>query len=151
MNRWQIPIRHCTTILFSTKVRKASIRQEIEERIWDYLGGIVRTNGMQPLKIGGIEDHVHLFLGAPPTLAPSKIAQLMKGGSSLWIHEAFPELAEFKWQDGYGTFTVSRSGVRDVATYIENQREHHRAMTYQDEYRAYDRHGIDYDEKYIWD
>src|SRR5205823_12192554 len=93
-------------LVFSTKNRVPWITQEIEERIWDYLGGIARANGMKPLKTGGIEDHIHMLVGAPPTMAPSKIAQLVKGGSSLWIHDTFPELAEFGWQDGYGAFTV---------------------------------------------
>ncbi len=139
-------------LVFSTKNRKPWISQEIEERIWKYLGGIARTNGMKPLKVGGIEDHVHMLVGAPPTIAPSKIAQLVKGGSSAWIHETFPELADFAWQDGYGAFTVSKSGVPEVATYIANQREHHRKMTFQDEYRLLlVRHEIEFEERYLWD
>lgn len=137
--------------VFSTKNRQPWIKQEIEQRIWEYLGGILRANNMKSLKIGGIEDHIHMLLGAPPTIAPSKIAQLVKGGSSAWIHDTFPELADFAWQDGYGAFTVSKSALGDATTYIANQREHHRAMTFQDEYRALlDRHGIEYDERYLW-
>jgi REP-associated tyrosine transposase len=64
------------------------------------LGGIARANGLKPLKIGGIEDHIHMLVGAPPTMAPSKIAQLVKGGSSAWIHETFGDLRHFAWQDG---------------------------------------------------
>jgi REP element-mobilizing transposase RayT len=139
-------------LVFSTKNRKPWISQEIEERIWEYLGGIARANGMKPLKIGGIDDRIHMLIGAPPTMARSKIAQLVKGGSSAWIHDTFPELAEFAWQDGYGAFTVSKSAVPEVVVYIANQREHHRRMTYQDEYRGLlNRHGIEYDERYIWD
>ncbi len=138
--------------VFSTKHRKAWITPDIEERIWEYLGGIARTNKMTPLKTGRIEDHIHMLLGAPPTIAPSKIAQLVKGGSSAWIHDTFPNLREFAWQDGYGAFTVSKSLVPEVKTYIENQREHHRVRTFQEEYRALlERHGIEYDERYIWD
>jgi putative transposase len=70
---------------FSTKNRRPWSAQEIETRVWEYLAGIARKNKMTPIKIGGVEDHVHLLLGAPPTLAPSKIAQLLKGGSSGWI------------------------------------------------------------------
>ena len=137
---------------FSTKNRHPWIVQGIEERVWAYLGGIARKNKLKPIKIGGIEDHIHLLLGAPPTIAPAKIAQLLKGGSSAWTHEEFPELAAFAWQDGYGAFTVSKSAVCDVSAYIENQREHHRTQTYQEEYRALlDRHGIEYDERYLWD
>lgn len=107
---------------------------------------------MKPIQIGGIEDHVRLLLGAPATLAPARIAQLVKGGSSVWIHETFPELKDFAWQDGYGAFTVSKSAVPEVTSYIATQREHHRALTYQEEYLALlQRHGIDYDERYLWD
>ena len=138
--------------IFSTRHRQPWIRPEVEERIWEYLGGIARKNKMKPLKTGGMDDHIHMLLGAPPTHAPAKIAQLIKGGSSAWIHDTFPDLRAFAWQDGYGAFTVSKSGVPDVTVYIENQREHHRTRTYQEEYRALlDRHGIEYDEHYIWD
>jgi REP element-mobilizing transposase RayT len=137
---------------FSTKNRQRWIAPKIEEQIWAYLGGIARKNKLKPIKIGGIEDHIHALLGAPPTIAPAKIAQLLKGGSSVWIHEEFPELAEFAWQDGYGAFTVSKSAVPDVSAYITNQREHHRTRTYQEEFLALlQRHGIEYDERYLWD
>jgi REP-associated tyrosine transposase len=137
---------------FSTKLRQPWIRPEIEQRIWEYMGGIARTNGLKPLKTGGIDDHIHMLVGAPPTIAPSKIAQLVKGGSSGWIHETFGDLSHFAWQDGYGAFTVSKSAIPDVTAYIENQREHHRTMTFQDEYRLLlVRHGIEFDEAYLWD
>ncbi|MDX1947020.1 MAG: IS200/IS605 family transposase [Pirellulaceae bacterium] len=137
---------------FSTKHRHPWIAPENEQRIWAYLGGIAKKNNLKPLKIGGIEDHVHLLRGAPATIAPAKIAQLVKGGSSAWIHEKFPELADFAWQDGYGAFTVSKSALADVSAYIENQREHHRTRTFQEEYRALlERHGIEFDEKHLWD
>jgi REP element-mobilizing transposase RayT len=138
--------------VFSTKNREHWIRQEFEQRIWAYLAGIAKANRMHPIQIGGIEDHVHCLLGAPATIAPAKIAQLIKGGSSIWIQETFPLLKGFKWQDGYGAFTVSKSNVLDVAEYIVNQREHHRTKSYQEEYIAFlTRHGIEYDERYIWD
>jgi REP element-mobilizing transposase RayT len=137
---------------FSTKNRHPWIKAEIEERVWSYLGGIARKNKLQPLKIGGIEDHVHVLLGAPATIAPAKIAQLIKGGSSAWIHDEFPDLVDFAWQDGYAVFTVSKSAVPDVSEYIENQREHHRIRTFKDEYLALlKRHGIEYDERYLGD
>jgi putative transposase len=138
-------------IIFSTKNRQRWISPDIEERLWSYLGGIAVTNGMTPLKNGGIEDHVHIVVGMPPTMAPSKAVQLLKGGSSLWIHETFPELAEFAWQEGYGAFTVSKSQLPDLIEYVKNQREHHRTRTFQEEYRAFlEKHGIEYDERYLW-
>ena len=137
---------------FSTKHRHPWIAPEIEQRVWAYLGGIAKKNNLKPLKIGGIEDHVHLLLGDAATIAPAKIAQLVKGGSSAWIHEEFPELADFAWQDGYGAFTVSKSVIPGISAYIENQREHHRTRTYQQEYRILlEQHGIDFDERYLWD
>jgi REP element-mobilizing transposase RayT len=78
--------------VFSTKHRHPWIRPELEARIWEYLGGIARQNGMTALRIGGIEDHVHLVLGLPPTLAVSRAVQAIKGGSSKWIHQTFPPL-----------------------------------------------------------
>ena len=139
-------------LVFSTKNRERWIYPEIEERVWSYLAGIAKQNKMTPIQIGGVEDHVHVLLGASPTLAPSKIAQLVKGGSSAWIHDTFPDMKAFAWQDGYGGFTVSRSNVESVADYIRGQREHHRSRTFQDEYLALlQKHGVRYDEKYLWD
>ena len=120
-------------IVFSTKNRERWITPDVEERIWAYLGGIAKENKMHPIQIGGIEDHVHVLLGAPASMAPSKIAQLIKGGSSAWIHDTFPNMMAFAWQDGYGAFTVSKSSVPDVANYIQSQREHHRTRTFQEE------------------
>ncbi|MCI0625543.1 MAG: transposase, partial [Acidobacteria bacterium] len=90
-----------------------------------------------------------LLVSIPPTLPISKAVQLVKGGSSLWFHETFRRSA-FAWQDGYGAFTVSKSQLPDVIRYLERQREHHRGQTFQEEYRALlERHGIDYDERYL--
>lgn len=138
-------------IIFSTKNRDRWITLDIEERIWSYLGGIARENGATPLKIGGVEDHVHVVLGMPTTLAPSKAAQLLKGGSSKWIHDTFPALRGRGWQNGYGVFTVSKSNLPEVIKYVADQREHHRTRTFQEEYRSFlDRHGIQYDERHLW-
>jgi len=139
-------------IVFSTKNRERWILPELEQRLWAYLGGIAKEHRMIPIAIGGIEDHVHLLLRCPPTLAPSKIAQLIKGGSSAWIHSTFPTLQAFAWQDGYGAFTVSQSSVPDVIEYIQGQRARHRLQTFQEEYVAFlKKHAIAYDEKYVLD
>ena len=89
---------HCH-VVFSTKNREPWIRPEFEERIWAYLGGIARENQMKALKIGGVENHVHLLLGIPPALAISKAVQLIKGGSSVWIKETFPGVGRV-WMAG---------------------------------------------------
>jgi putative transposase len=139
-------------IVFSTKRRERLIAAAIEQRLWSYLGGISHNNDMKSLCIGGIEDHVHMLLGLPPTLAVSKAVQLIKGGSSKWIHDTVPGLRGFAWQDGYGAFTVGKSQIPDTVTYIQGQREHHRTRTFQEEYLAFLRkHEIEFDERYVFD
>lgn len=138
-------------IVFSTKNRHPWIAPKIEERIWKYLGGIARENGMTADRVGGVEDHVHMVVGIPPKLALSKAVQLLKGGSSKWIHGTFPALAKFAWQDGFSAFTVSKSILPAVIRYVANQREHHRVRTFRDEYRTLlEKHGIEFDERYLW-
>jgi REP element-mobilizing transposase RayT len=106
---------------------------------------------MTAIQIGGVEDHIHALVNASATLSPSQIAQFLKGDSSKWIHEEFPTLRNFAWQDGYGGFTVSKSNLPDVVRYIQNQREHHRKKDFQEEYLEFlKRHGIEYDERFIW-
>jgi len=91
-------------------------------------------------------------VGGPPTLAVSKAIQQIKGGSSKWVKDAFPNMREFAWQDGFGAFSVSKSNMAALTTYIQNQAEHHRVRTFQEEFlELLHRHEIEYDERYIWD
>src|SRR5438128_1383326 len=99
---------HC---IFSTKERRKLIRPELQARLFAYLGGIAKTNGMTCLATGGTEDHVHLLLALPSKLAIAKAVQLIKGGSSKWVHETCPDLSGFSWQEGYGAFTIGISQV----------------------------------------
>jgi hypothetical protein len=88
----------------------------------------------------------------PTTLSTAKGIQLIKGGSSTWVHETFPEMRDFAWQEGYGAFSVSVSHLDETIAYIKNQEEHHRQKSFQEEYLAFlKKHEIDYDEKYLWD
>ena len=138
-------------IVFSTKGRVDLIDREIEARLWAYIGGIARKRNMTALQVGGIENHAHALMMTRPPVAPSQIAQWLKGESSKWIHTEFPALKDFAWQDGYGIFTVSKSSVLDVVEYIKNQREHHSRQTFEDEYLSMLKlHGIDYDERYVF-
>lgn len=138
-------------LVFSTKNRERLITPDLRERLWEYLGGITRENEGVVLRIGGIEDHVHLLVALPPTTAPSRMVQQIKGGSSKWIHTNFPAHAGFAWQDGYGAFTVSRSALDEVGRYIDRQQEHHRHRTFDEEYRALlDKHEVRYDERYLF-
>lgn len=139
-------------VIFSTKHREPWIRPEFEERLWPYLAGIACNDGLTPLRVGGVEDHVHMLFGMSPRMSISEALKRIKGGSSLWIKEQLPGCRGFRWQDGYGAFTVSRSQLAEVDEYIRNQREHHRHKTFQEEFRAFlDKHQIEYQEKYLWD
>jgi len=139
-------------VIFSTKTREPWIRPDIEPRVWSYLGGIARENDMKAILIGGIENHVHLLLGLPPTVAVSKAVPLIKSGSSAWLKDTFPWVRGFGWQDGYGAFTVSKSLVPEVESYIRNQREHHRVKTFEGEYRAVlEKHETRFEERYLFD
>lgn len=139
-------------IVFSTKGRVDFIDQQIEDRVWAYIGGIARKHGLTALQVGGIDNHIHACTMSKPIHAPSQIAQWLKGESSKWIHGEFPHLKNFAWQDGYGVFTVSKSNVPEVIEYIKNQREHHTKQTFEDEYISLLKlHGIDYDERYVFD
>jgi putative transposase len=139
---------HC---VFSTKDRRPLITPELQERLWPFLGGIARQNNMKAIEIGGAEDHVHILLSLPSTMADSKAMQLIKGGSSKWIHETFPEQCDFGWQEEYGTFSVSVSQLDKTIEYIKGQEVHHQKMTFQEEFLALlKRHRIECDERYLW-
>jgi len=138
-------------LIFSTKNRVAYLTPSIEQRVWAYLGGVARKHKLTALQIGGCDDHIHALVMAPPTIAPSEIAQFLKGDSSKWIHDKFPELHDFAWQEGYGAFTVSKSNLESVVGYIQKQREHHQHRGFQEEYLDFlQKHGIEYDEQYVW-
>lgn len=138
-------------IIFSTKNREPWLVPDIEHRVWRFIGGVARKHQMTALQVGGIEDHIHALIAAPTTIAPCRIAQVLKGVSSKWIHDEFPSLERFSWQDGYAAFTVSKSNLGEVISYIKNQREHHRKKTFKEEYVEFLRaNGIEYDERYLW-
>jgi putative transposase len=137
-------------IIFSTKNREPLITADLQARLYPYMGGIAREIGATLLTVGGIEDHVHLLIKIPPRLAPADVVRLIKANSSKWVHEELER--RFGWQSGYAVFSVSESVAGEVREYIANQHEHHRTMTFQEEYRKFlVRHGIEFDERYIWD
>ena len=139
-------------VIFSTKHREPWIAHDQQERLWAYLGDIALQNQLKALLIGGMEDHIHILMGLPPTITVSEALKRIKGGSSGWVKENLPGCHAFGWQDGYAAFAVSKSQLGEVEDYIRKQREHHRLKTFQEEYRAFlDRHEIVYDERYLWD
>jgi putative transposase len=135
---------HC---VWSTKNRDPSLHSKLRERLWPYLGGIARENKMTALTIGGAADHVHILVSVPATISVAKAMQLLKGNSSKWIHETFPELRSFEWQEGYGAFSIGVSAIDSTVAYIRNQAEHHRHRTFRQEFQTMLRkHGFDFHE-----
>jgi REP element-mobilizing transposase RayT len=138
-------------LVFSTKDRQPTLRADLREQIWRYLGGIARKEEMKAIEIGGTADHIHALLSLAPTMAPATVAQVLKGNSSKWINETLGLPTRFQWQEGYGAFSVSCSQIEKTVAYIRNQEQRHRRKSFQEEYLGFlKKHGIEYDERYIW-
>ena len=140
-----------THLIFSTKDRLPSIRPEIRDDLWAYLGGIVRELGGTAVVIGGTADHVHLLVGLPGTVALADALRVVKTNSSRWVRRE-RHSRDFAWQVGYGAFSVSQSNAAAVSKYTQGQAEHHRRVSFQEEFISFLRkHQIDYDPRYIWE
>lgn len=138
--------------VFSTKGREPWLDSTVRPRLFPYMGGIVRESGASAIIIEGVEDHVHPLLTITASVAVADLMRVTKTNSSRWVHEAFPHLAAFAWQAGYGAFSVSESPRDAVKQCIANQADHHRYVTFQEEFRLFlVRHGIAFDERYVWD
>ena len=135
-----------THAVWATHLRTPWLSPEVRKRVFAYISGICRKIGA-PLRIaGGVEDHVHTLFLLHPTLAPADVLRDMKANSSRFVHETWPDLRDFKWQDGYSAFGVSRSGEVDVYRYIEDQERHHARRSVEDELRElYEKHGLPFD------
>ena len=139
-------------IVFSTKNRKPFITDDLQTRLNEYIGGIVRADEGRLLAAGGMPDHIHLLISLSKTIALADSVRTIKSNSSKWIHETFPTQDDFAWQAGYGAFAVSFSNLEKVKRYIANQAEHHRKRTFREEFVALlQRHEIEFDEQYLWD
>ena len=139
-------------IVFSTKHREAWIAPDVAERLYPYMGGIVRAEKGVLYDIGGVEDHVHLYLRWRPDGSVSDLMRTVKARSSKWVHQTFPVLGAFAWQEGYSVFTVSKSQEGAVKKYIAGQREHHTKEDFKSELlRLLRAHEIEFDERYVFD
>jgi len=144
-------ISNLVHFVFSTKDRQKIITSDFRERLWAFLGGIARENKMKALAVGGTADHIHILLTLPATITIAKAIQLLKGGSSKWVHETFPMHRHFAWQQGYGAFSINVSRTKDTLAYIHRQDQHHRTKSFEAEFLIFLKaHGIEYDERYIW-
>ncbi len=137
--------------VFSTKNREMWLSSPLRERLYPYLCGIARENKFKVLSIGGVDNHIHILLSLNSTTSIAKAIQFLKGGSSKWIHETFPELKLFSWQEGYGAFSIGISNMEETIKYIENQENHHKKIGFQDEYLNFLRkNNVEFDVKYLW-
>jgi REP element-mobilizing transposase RayT len=137
-------------IVFSTKDRRPLITPAYEVRLYDYIGGTIRSLGGICLELNGTQDHVHLLAKLRPTRAVSDVLRELKANASGWMHEVFPSLKNFNWQRGYGAFTVSHSNVESVRRYMAGQKEHHQKVSFRDEFIQFLKaNGIEYDERFI--
>lgn len=139
-------------IVFSTKQREPLLSEEIRGDLYRYIAGILKQLQSFAIEIGGTADHIHILCSISKNYAPSKIIEEVKKSSSKWIKTKGSEYDGFYWQRGFGIFSVSLSNIEEVRRYILEQEQHHRKMSFQEEFRKFiEKHGIDYDERYLWD
>ena len=140
-------------VVFSTKNREPFLKDDdVRRRLHAYMAGVLQRIGCEPILIGGVEDHVHVLCNLSRTVTIAQLVEEAKKSPSKWVKEQGPQYREFFWQSGYGAFSVSQSNVEQVRAYIATQGEHHRKVSFQDEFRALCRkHGVEIDERYAWD
>ncbi len=139
-------------ITFSTKYREPLIKDEIKAPLFEYIGGICRGLECNPIKVGGYNNHVHVLCLLSRKVSQMKLLEEIKKQSSKWIKTKGTQYRKFYWQNGYGIFSVKPTDVDVVMKYIENQEEHHKNISFQDEYRIFlKKYKVDFDENYLWD
>ena len=121
-------------IVFGTKYRRPSIKDNVRERLYEYIGGTIRAKKGRLIEIGGVEDHVHILAGLAPTEALANVVRDIKANSSKWMNEQSGSSGLFEWQKGYGAFTVSYSQIPSLESYLRTQEEHHRKKSFKEEY-----------------
>ena len=139
-------------LVFSTKDRCACLGPSLRPALHAYLATVARNAGCDCPRVGGVADHVHLAVRLSRTVTIAALVEELKTTSSKWLKAQAPELAGFAWQRGYGAFSVGPTDLDALLAYIDNQEEHHRTKTFQDEYRIFlAKHGVEFDERYVWD
>ncbi len=150
-----MPQSHARVIIhlvFSVRGRRPCLTKDIQSELFSYLSGVLRGEGHTPIAIGGQTDHVHLLFGLSRTQEISKIVEKLKTSTSIWLKTKNPNLSDFHWQAGYGAFGISPKEIEVVSNYIRNQDDHHKHISFQDEYRRIlQEFGIEFDERYVWD
>lgn len=145
-------VKNYIHIVFSTKHRQPFIHPPIEDELHAFIGGVCLELGCSVLKVGGYMDHIHILCMLSEETTIVQLLRRMKSTSSQWIKTKGKDYKDFYWQNGYGAFSVDPGQAEKVVDYIRRQHEHHLAQNFQNEYRALlKEHGVDYDERYIWD
>lgn len=144
-------VKNYLHIVFSTKNRKPLIDEDIENELYSYLAGICNKLECYPIKVGGYTNHVHVLCNLSKKMALVKLMEELKSHSSKLIKTKGDKYSNFYWQDGYGAFSVNPREVEVVVKYIENQKEHHRKKSFQEEFVAFlEKYNVEFDEKYVW-
>ncbi len=140
-------------LVFSTKERRAYLQNaDLRDEMFRMLGYHAKQVACPPARVGGWSDHVHVLCGLLRTISIADLVETLKCETSKWAKDRAPDLRTFHWQNGYGAFSVSQSLVGRVVAYLDRQAEHHRRVTFQDEFRALcAKHEIEIDERYVWD
>ena len=139
-------------VVFAVKNRDALIATSWEERLYQYIPGIVQNKGQKMLAINGMPDHIHFFIGMKPSCCLSDLVREVKKASNEMINENKLSKFKFNWQEGYGAFSYSHSHIDNVAKYVMNQKEHHKKISFKEEYIDFlKKFEIEYDEKYLFD
>jgi putative transposase len=137
--------------VMAVKFRQSVIEDHWKERLHQYITGILQNNGHKMIAINSMPDHLHMFFGFRPDQSLSDLMRLVKGESSEWLNKQDFIKSKFRWQEGYGAFSYSRSLIKTVAEYIANQEEHHRKKTFLEEYQQFLEHfEIEFDKRYIF-
>jgi putative transposase len=140
-------------IVFSTKDRRLFLHSpELRGTMTGYLVGILKNLNCPSLSVGVVQDHAHVLCHLSRTITIADLLRELKSSSSERIKQEGADLTGFRWQAGYGAFSVSESMVPTVREYVMNQEEHHKRISFQDEFRLLlMRHGVQFDERYVWD
>ena len=139
-------------LVFSTKNREPFITTAIETELHPYVATILREHHSPSLIIDGTADHIHALFALGRTITVADLVEEVKTNSSKWIKTKGAEFKNFHWQKGYGAFSIGQSNVEQLKRYIRNQKQHHRRVTFEDEYRNFlKRYQVKFDERYIWD
>jgi REP element-mobilizing transposase RayT len=137
--------------VFAVKYRRAIINKTWKEKLFAVIGNLINETNCKTIIVNGVEDHVHCFIGLKPVVSVSELMKTVKAKSSKYINDHKLTSARFEWQEGYGVFSYSQSGVDAVYKYIQNQEAHHKKQTFRDGYLGFlKKFKVEYDEQYIF-